>query len=653
MIQLRNLRLQYGERFIFRDANASIGAKDRIGLIGSNGSGKTTMLKILAGQEEIDRGDVDKAKYVTIGYLPQDGIIVAGKTLYQEAESAFEDIISLNGKIEEASHQLQQLDTEAEAYTETLELIGTWERELENHDADKLPSRIEAVLHGLGFEQSDMDRQTSEFSGGWQMRIALAKLLLASPSLLLLDEPTNHLDIISQRWLENYLKRYEGAILMVSHDRAFLDELCTRSWELTQGSLHIYQGNYSIYEAQSSIRKEQLVRSFKNQQKEIERTEKFIDRFRSKASKATQVQSRIKALDKVERIEIETEEDAIDFSFPPAPRSGQVVIELENLSKSYGDLHVIRNASIRIERGDRIAVVGVNGAGKSTLAKVMAAVESFQDGERTLGHNTILSYFAQHQADELNPNDSVLETLENANTGQTTTQLRTALGAFLFHGDDVFKKTNVLSGGERNRLALSKILTQQANFLILDEPTNHLDMRSQDALQRALSEFEGAFIIVSHNRSFVDRIATKTLEVRKDGLSLFPGNVSDYLRHVEQLESGSSVKQSNAQETSPVRKAQSLSPKERRQLRASMVEILSPLKKRSKELEAKIAELETTQEEFEAKMANPDFFKAGDAAESMRHYDGNKKILEELYESWTQASDQLAAKEAELDQFAN
>lgn len=648
MIQLRNLKLQYGERFIFRDANASIGAKDRIGLIGSNGSGKTTMLKVLAGKEEIDGGDVDKAKYVTIGYLPQDGIIVAGKTLYQEAESAFEDIISLNAKIEDASHQIQQLDTESEAYTETLELIGTWERELENHDADKLPSRIEAVLHGLGFEQSDMDRPTSEFSGGWQMRIALAKLLLASPSLLLLDEPTNHLDIISQRWLENYLKRYEGAILMVSHDRAFLNELCTRSWELTQGSLHIYQGNYSTYEAQSSVRKEQLVRSFKNQQKEIERTEKFINRFRSKASKATQVQSRIKALDKVERIEIETEENTIAFTFPPAPRSGQVVIELENLSKSYGHLHVIRNASIRIERGDRIAVVGVNGAGKSTLAKVMAAVEPFQEGERTLGHNTILSYFAQHQADELDPRDSVIETLEKANSGQTNTQLRTALGAFLFHGDDVFKKTDVLSGGERNRLALSKILTQQANFLILDEPTNHLDMRSQDALQRALIEFEGTFIIVSHNRAFVDRIATKTLEVRKDGLSLFPGNVSDYLRHVEQLESDQPVNPTNGQVDFPEKKPSILSPKERRQRRAAMVAELSPLKKRSQELESKIAELETEQETFEANMADPGFFKTGDAAEAMRQYDRNKATLEKTYEAWSQASDQLAEKEATL-----
>lgn len=653
MIQLRNLQLQYGERFIFRDASASIGAKDRIGLIGSNGAGKTTLLKVLAIQEEVDSGVIDKAKYVTIGYLPQDGIIVAGKTLYQEAESAFENIISLNSKIEEASQQLQQLDTASETYHETLELIGTWERELENHDADKLPSRIEAVLHGLGFEQSDMNRPTSEFSGGWLMRIALAKLLLAAPSLLLLDEPTNHLDIISQRWLENYLKRYEGAVLMVSHDRAFLDELCTRSFELTQGYLHVYQGNYSTYETQSRVRKEQLVRSFKNQQKEIERTEQFIDRFRYQASKASQVQSRIKALDKVERLEIENEESVIDFSFPPAPRSGQVVIELENLSKSYDDLHVIRNASIRIERGDRIAVVGVNGAGKSTLAKVMAAVEPFQSGECTLGRNTILSYFAQHQADELNPNDSVLETLEKANTGQTTTQLRTALGAFLFHGDDVFKKTNVLSGGERNRLALSKILAQQANFLILDEPTNHLDMHSQDALQRALNEFKGTFLIVSHNRAFVDRIATKTLEVRKDGLSLFPGNVSDYIRHIEQQVSGKTNSQPSEGDLNPVRKSLGLSPKERRQRRAALVAQLSPLKKTSQEIEAKIAALETSQEAFEAKMASPEFFKSNDTAEAMRDYDRNKKTLEKHYESWSDISDQVTDMEQKLEEFTN
>ena len=651
MIQLRNLYLQYGERFIFRDASASIGAKDCIGLIGSNGAGKTTLLRVLANEEEVDSGSLDKANYVTIGYLPQDGIVAAGKTLFEEAESAFEDIISLNSKIEKASERLQSMDTGSEDYGETLELIGAWERELEQHDAEKLPSRIESVLQGLGFQPGDMDRPTSEFSGGWQMRIALAKLLLASPSLLLLDEPTNHLDIHSQRWLENYLKRYEGAILMVSHDRAFLDELCGRCFELSQGSLSVYQGNYTVYESQSRIRKEQLVRSFKNQQKEIERTERFIERFRYKASKASQVQSRIKALDKVDRIEIESEEDAIAFSFPPAPRSGQTIIELQNLCKSYGDLEVLRNASIRIERGDRIAVVGVNGAGKSTLAKVMAEVEPFQSGELKLGTNTELAYFAQHQADELDPNDSVLETLEKTDSGQTVTQLRTALGAFLFHGDDVFKKTSVLSGGERNRLALAKILTRKANFLILDEPTNHLDMRSQGALQRALKEYSGAFLIVSHNRFFVDEIATKTLEIRKDGLSLFPGNVSDYLRHIESRTNGSDDQSNEPEPNARTPSKTTLSPKERRQRRAALVSELSPLKKRSDSLETKIAALEKEQENYETEMADPLFFKTSEAGTAMRRYDRNKDTLAELYDDWSALSERISDKEEELDRI--
>ena len=651
MIQLRNLKLQYGEHFIFRNATASIGNKDRIGLVGSNGAGKTTLLKILADQEELDGGFVDKANYVTIGYLPQDGIIAADRSLYEEAESAFENILTLTSKVDEASTLLHSLNTDSKDYHEILELIGTWERELENHDVEKLPYRIESVLHGLGFEQSDMKKQTSEFSGGWQMRIAIAKLLLASPSLLLLDEPTNHLDIISQHWLEKYLKRYEGAILVVSHDRAFLDELCKQTFELTHGNLNIYQGGYSYFEEQSKIRKDQLIRSFKNQQKEIERTEKFIDRFRYKASKASQVQSRIKALDKVERIEIETEENSIAFSFPPAPRSGQTIMELENLCKSYGDLKVIQNATIRIERGDRLAVVGANGAGKSTLAKIIAAVEPFQSGIRTLGHNTIISYFAQHQADELDPSYTVLETLERTNSGQNTTQLRSALGAFLFHGDDVFKKTSVLSGGERNRLALAKILTQQANFLILDEPTNHLDMRSQEALQRALESYEGAFIIVSHNRAFVDRIVNKTLEVRKDGLSLFPGNVSDYLIHLEKLGNGSQPK-ANIASSHLSKSVSKISPKVRRQKRAALVTALSPLKKRHLELETLISQLETSQELLESKMADPAFFKTGDAREAMVAHERDRIALEKSYEEWSGLSDRIAAKEHELDEFS-
>jgi len=467
----------------------------------------------------------------------------------------------------------------------------------------------------------------------------------------LLDEPTNHLDITSQRWLEKYLKRYEGAILMVSHDRAFLDEICQRTFELSQGCLSVYQGNYSQYLAQSKARKEQMSRSFKNQQKEIERTERFIERFRFKASKASQVQSRIKALDKIERIEIESEEEAIAFSFPPSPRSGQTVIELENIEKSFGELNVFKKASIRIERGDRIAVVGVNGSGKSTLAKIIAGIEPFQSGERELGPNTLIAYFAQHQAEELDPELSVLETLENSESGQSTTQLRTALGAFLFHGDDVFKKTRILSGGERNRLALAKILTRKANFLVLDEPTNHLDMHSQAALQKALASYDGAFLIVSHNRAFVDSIVTKTLEIRKDGLSLYPGNVSDYLEHLEeQLDqiSGESASETLRQQSTANTQ---LTPKQRRQARAALVAELSPIRKRHDAVEKRIADIEISQRELEAKMSDPDYFKLPEAKESMLRHDKDEKILESLYEDWNQLADQLQSKEEELEKI--
>lgn len=536
MIALQNIKLQYGERYLYRDVSATIGAKDRIGLVGSNGAGKSTLLKVLIGLEEIDGGKVDKANYVTFGYLPQDGIEMHGRTLFKETETAFADVLGLQAKVEEAEARLDEMDTSSDEFYETLELIGAWEHRLEDLDAGKLPSRIESVLLGLGFSSSDMDRKTEEFSGGWQMRIALAKLLLANPSLLLLDEPTNHLDVTSQKWLEDFLLRYEGSLLMISHDRGFLDEITNRTFELSMGSLHVYSGNYSVFEKQSAERKELQMKAYKSQQKEIQQAEQFINRFRAKASKAKQAQSRIKALDKIERIQIEKEEDSVSFSFTPPPRSGQTVINLTDLSKSYDDLQVIRDANLRIERGDRIVVVGVNGAGKTTIAKVIAGVEPFQSGEREIGQSTHISYFGQHQADELDKNLNVLATMEEAAEGKNATNIRSILGTFLFRGDDVFKSVSVLSGGERNRLALAKMLARAANFLILDEPTNHLDMRSQDALQRALQEYTGAYMIVSHNRAFVDPLAKKVLEVRKDGLSLFPGNVSDYLRHLELVE---------------------------------------------------------------------------------------------------------------------
>ncbi len=649
MITLQNITLQYGERYLFRDATATIGAKDRIGLVGANGAGKTTLLKLIAGVEPYDSGGIDKANYVTLGYLPQDGIAAHGKTLYDEVHTAFSNVIDLTKRIEDANARIEQLDTASEEFAETLELLGEWELQLEDLDVARIPSRIESILLGLGFQSSDMKRMTDEFSGGWQMRIALAKLLLAQPSLLLLDEPTNHLDVESQTWLEEFLRRYHGSLLIVSHDRAFLDSLITRTFEVYQGSLTVYTGNYSKYEIQSVERRAQLEKAYVKQQRELAKTQQFIDRFRAKATKARQVQSRIKALEKVERIEIETEADQVAFSFPEPPRSGQNVIEVKNLRKCYDDLEVIHSANIRIERGDKIAVVGVNGAGKTTLAKILAGVEPFQDGERIVGGNTSISYFAQHQADELDPELDIFETIERVAEVGNNTSLRTILGSFLFQGDDVFKKVKVLSGGERNRVALAKMLVQPANFLILDEPTNHLDIRSQDVLRGALEKFPGTFLIVSHNRDFLDSIVTKVLEVRKDGLSLHPGNVSDYLRR---LESRSALaRESTAQKVAAAVPAattapNAFNPKEQRRLRAQKQAKLKPLTDKLKKVEAEIAKLESQQSEYETLMADPDFYKdPKKSQEVLTTYDANKGKIETAYELWSDLSDQIAATE--------
>ena len=657
MITLRNLRLEYGQRALFKDVNVTIPAKTRIGLVGSNGAGKTTLLRILASRAQADSGSIDKAKTVSFGYLPQDGLEVSGKTLYDEVESAFTEILQLRAAIEECTHRLETLSAELPEYQQMLERIGECEYALEALDAATLPSRIQTVLHGLGFSENDTHRNTTEFSGGWQMRIALAKLLLSEPSLLLLDEPTNHLDVTSQAWLEQYLNRYPGSILIVSHDRAFLDILCQRTFELSQGMLNDFQGNYSYYEQESRRRRQQLLRSYESQQREIAQTQQFIDRFRYKATKAKQVQSRIKALEKIERIEVEAAEQSIAFSFVPAPRSGHTVAKLSGLTKTYGSITVFEDVNLTIERDDRIAIVGVNGSGKTTLMRVLSGTEAFQSGQRELGSKTLISYFAQHQVDELDPKLSVLQTMEAvapANLGQN---LRSILGAFLFQGDDVFKSTAVLSGGERNRLALAKMLIRPVNFLLLDEPTNHLDMRSQEALQTALQKYDGTFAIVSHNRAFVDPIVNKVIEIRKDGITIFPGNVSDYLEHLELRETQtqreprlSSNKQAlNGKEE--LKSVSKLSPKERRKKRAAVNEALRPLRKKARAWEETIAKLEERKSILEKEMNSPNFFK--DAQKAKQGSFEHAKLvndLESAYESWSEVADAIAVKEALLEE---
>ncbi len=634
-----------------------IGPHDRIGFVGSNGAGKSTLLKIIAGINESDSGSVDKAKYVTVGYLPQDGVIASGKTLYKEVETAFEDVMFVQQELEEAQHQLSTLNPESEEYTDVLEVFGELQHKLEDLDAFRMKSKIERVLMGLGFSVPDFERQTEEFSGGWQMRIALAKLLLKEPSVLLLDEPTNHLDLESLQWLEEYLHNYNGAIILVSHDRAFLDSITTKTISISLGKVESYAGNYSFFEKEKAVRKELLVSAFKNQQQQMKQTQQFIERFRYKATKARQVQSRIKQLEKIEIVEIEDEEEGIHFHFPQPKPSGVVVMELKNIHKSYGAKKVFHGLNYTLERGDRIAIVGVNGAGKSTFSRIVAGVEPFDSGERKLGYNAILSYFAQHQAEELDMSKDVLQIVDEVAEGEIRTKLRTILGSFLFHDDDVFKKVSVLSGGEKSRLALAKMLLQPANFLIMDEPTNHLDMRSKKVLQEALLAYEGTYIIVSHDRAFLDPIVNKVVEFSSSGVKTFLGNVSEYLESksnerralsddisggVRVLGRGGEVmnrviaKITNHQ--SPINE------KERKRLEAESRQELYKKTKTVKDklvkVEKEIEKMESRKKEIEALMADVEFYKKGEEAKRVaQEHRELKAKLDDAFLEWTEISE--------------
>ncbi|MGF1530106.1 MAG: ribosomal protection-like ABC-F family protein [Puniceicoccaceae bacterium] len=533
MITLQEIRLAYGEKVLFNGLNVTLGQRDHVALVGVNGSGKSTFFKLLLGEIVPDEGSIEKPGFVTLGYLPQDGIEVRGKSLYHEVETAFADTLTLQAKIDEATEKMYELDPEDPAYYDLIDAIGEWEQQLEDHEPEKMRSRIERVLIGLGFSMKDMDRDTGEFSGGWQMRIALAKLLLATPSLLLLDEPTNHLDILSQNWLEGYLKEYNGALMIISHDKAFLNAVTNKTYELKFGNLSVFNGNYSFYEKAKAELLATQRRKADAQKKEIDRQKEFINRFRNNQKKAGTINSRIKQLDKLDIIEVEREEKRIYFRFPPPPPASQKVVEVVDLHKSYRDIHVFTGLNLRIDKGDRIAVVGVNGAGKSTLARILAGIEPFQKGQREVGVNTVIGYFAQQQAETLDPNKTVREEVEGATDGNPNANPRGALGALLFSGEAQNKSVQVLSGGERNRVALAKMLMRPANCVILDEPTNHLDIRSKEVLQDAIREFEGTVILVSHDRDFLDPVVNKVLEVRPDGSRLLTCNVSEYIARIE------------------------------------------------------------------------------------------------------------------------
>jgi ATP-binding cassette subfamily F protein 3 len=644
MLGIEGLSLQFGEKTLFDDVSVRVNARDRIGLVGANGAGKTTLFRIIMGEMEPDSGHVDRAGYATIGYLPQEALTTPGRTVFNEAASAFEDVHELRRRLELADTKLKGLATEDPAYSDTLEAIGEIEHRLGDLEADKMKSRVEKVLLGLGFSMPDMGRDCGEFSGGWQMRIALARLLLREPSLLLLDEPTNHLDLDSLRWLEKYLQSYEGAIILISHDRAFLDGLCTRIFALTHSRLDTYTGNYSSFEEQAAARYEQALQAQKSQERKLAQVERFIERFRYKSTKARQVQSRIKALEKVERIEIDEADSTMrDFNFPPPDRCASDIVRMEGLVKRYGDHVVLNKVDLEISRGDRIAVVGVNGAGKSTLSRVLAGVEPFEGGVMKIGDRVNVAYFAQHQAAELDPDKSVLETAEETASEKMRPRVRGILGGFLFSGDDVFKKVKVLSGGEKNRLALARILMRPTNFLILDEPTNHLDMASKDMLRQALIEWDGTMVIVSHDRDFLDPLVNRVIEVQPGKVRTFPGNVSFYIDKVDAERAGI---QEAANAAAP-KSAQN--PKERRRQRAELLKQISPLKKEAERLENLISEKERFIADTEASMMDPVFFKSAAAPEQLRKMEKVRVEIDADMAKWERVLGEVSKREAEMD----
>ena len=531
MIQLSSAGKHFGSKTLFEDLNWVVGPRERVGLVGGNGTGKSTLLKVLAGMETLDEGSLSAAKDTTTGYLPQDGLSLSGRSVTQECLSVFGHLLDIEREMEALTHKMAELDPKSSEYEKVTDRYHRIETEFQRSDGYSLEAQVGAVLNGLGFSREDAARPVEEFSGGWQMRVGLAKLLLTKPNLLLLDEPTNHLDLEARNWLEQYLNDYPFGFVLVSHDRYFLDVTVNRILEIWNRRTYFYTGNYDRYLQQKADRLAQLEASQRNQQERIHHLETFINRFRYQATKARQVQSRIKELEKIERIELPEEEKKIHFTFPQPRPSGRMVAEFRSVAKSYGDKKVFEGVSFVLNRGDRVALVGVNGAGKSTLIKLLSGVEPVTAGESRLGHNVELDYFAQDQYKALDPDARLLDDLTSfAPTAVSNqTQLRSLLGSFLFSNDDVFKRIGVLSGGERNRYALARMLLRPANFLLLDEPTNHLDLQAKDVLLEALRKFTGTIVFVSHDRYFIDKLATRVFHIENGTLQDYPGNYEDYL----------------------------------------------------------------------------------------------------------------------------
>jgi len=657
MIQLSGAGKRFGHKLLFENTDWLITPRDRVGLVGANGTGKSTLMKVLAGLDTLDYGSLIVAKGTTAGYLPQDGLSLSGRSVFAECMAVFTELHAMERELESLTHRISELDHTGAEYAEVADRYHSLEHEFRTRDGYSIEAEVGRVLMGLGFRKEDWERQTDEFSGGWQMRLALAKLLLQKPNLLLLDEPTNHLDLEARNWLEEYLHNYPHAFVLISHDRYFLDVTVNKIAEIWNKRFWFYTGNYDKFLTQKTQRNEQLQAAYRNQRDRIEQLEVFINRFRYQATKAKQVQSRIKELEKIERIEVPPEEKTIHFSFPQPKPSGRIVAEFEDVAKVYpgknsaaadgGEKEVFRGVNFMIEKGDRIALVGVNGAGKSTLIKLLAGAEPPTQGEFRLGHNVQPDYFAQDQYKELDPDARMIDDLGAASPRSTQTELRSLLGCFLFSEDDVFKKIGVLSGGERGRYALLRLLLHPANFLLLDEPTNHLDLRAKDVLLDALMDYTGTVVFVSHDRYFIDKLATRVFEIGDGKVEVYPGNYEDYLWRKQ----GGNIKQNEAIRQQLKEEAESTreTPANGNQPTADIATApkakrLNPIKRkkiedRIRELEGEISRAETLITQWETSLQ--DFVSADESQRQSQELDRQKAAHAAFIKEWEDLSESL------------
>lgn len=641
MVSVQNICVSFGSFDLLKDVSFLINDQDRIGLTGKNGAGKSTLLKIISGLQSPTSGHIDMSKEVTVGYLPQQMAVSDTTSVLNETLTAFSSLIKLHEEMESCSREIARRDD-----YESLEYLNLCDRLAESEERYRMlgganyMADTEQALLGLGFERKEFDRPTKELSGGWRMRIELAKLILMKPSLFLLDEPTNHLDIESIQWFESFLSGYQGAVMMVSHDRAFLDNITNRTIEISLGKIYDYKASWSKYVELRAERREQQLASYRNQQKMIDDTEKFIERFRYKATKAIQVQSKIKQLDKVERIEIDDEDNSsMNLRFPPAPRSGTVVVEADALSKDFGKGYILKKVNITVTRGEKVAFVGRNGEGKTTFSKIIIGQLDYE-GILKIGHNVKIGYFAQNQEGILDENKTVLQTIDDAAVGEIRTKVRDMLGSFLFRGEDVEKKVKVLSGGERSRLALVKLLLEPVNLLVLDEPTNHMDMRSKDILKQALIKYDGTLIVVSHDRDFLDGLVNKVYEFRNTRIKENIGGIYDFLRskkltNLKDIEIKDKVlKQIKGKDT--------ISNKQKYLEKKEYERNLRKLQKKLEDSEKEIERMENELKKMDKTLTDPS--SVSDSAGLFQKYEELKQKLNDEMNNWTLYS-------AEVEEF--